>query len=277
MARRPVVSCYVKGRGLRGRGRHVRCGHVRDGHVRDRCPLSAAPACSDWARSQDLSPIGSAGHYQGYLLVEVPLPWPADISEIAELAGVAELALRAGLRLQAIAPGADSRPAGGTADQPRRLIYYGTARPGWAGPLRRRERLAGPERCAPGRGRGRAAGRRRTAQADGPADGQADGQRGRPRTSVVTCSCARTAGVTPAAEDGGPTSYGRWPRLLSVAPAPGLQRSAATGPRPRSACGAPATPGATASPPRPWCCPPPPCGPGPTWPCSTGWSGRTGR
>ena len=105
--------------------------------------LSAAPACSDWARSQDLSPIGSAGHYQGYLLVEVPLPWPAEISEVAELAGVAELALRAGLRLQAIAPGADAG-ASRTADQPRRLIYYRTARPGWAGPLRRRERLAGP-------------------------------------------------------------------------------------------------------------------------------------
>jgi hypothetical protein len=94
-----------------------------------------------------LSPIGSAGHYQGYLLVEVPLPWPADISEIAELAGVAELALRAGVRLQAIAPGATAvaGTAVGAVDQPRQLIYYGTARPGWAGPLRRRERLVGRE------------------------------------------------------------------------------------------------------------------------------------
>jgi hypothetical protein len=90
-----------------------------------------------------LSPIGSAGNYQGYLLVQLPLPWPSDISEVAELAGVVELAARAGLRVQAIAAGAPV-PAGGALDQPRRLIYYGPARPGWAGPLRRRERLAGP-------------------------------------------------------------------------------------------------------------------------------------
>ena len=71
------------------------------------------------------------------------MPWPPDISEAPELAGVAELAAGAGLRLQAIAPAA-SGPAGGTVEKPRRVIYYGAARPGWAGPLWRRERSAGP-------------------------------------------------------------------------------------------------------------------------------------
>ena len=62
--------------------------------------------------SQDLSPIGSAGHYRGYLLVELPLPWPSDVSQVAELAEVTGLADQAGLRLQAIAP------AGGAVEGP---------------------------------------------------------------------------------------------------------------------------------------------------------------
>jgi hypothetical protein len=98
--------------------------------------LGWPPPCSEWARSQELSPIGSAGHYAGYVLVELPLPWPPDISALAELADVVDLVNGAGLRLQAIAP-----PGG--AVQRRRVIYYGTARPGWAGPLRRREGDAG--------------------------------------------------------------------------------------------------------------------------------------
>ena len=115
-------------------------------------------ACSEWARSQDLSPIGSAGHYRGYLLVELPLPWPSDVSQVAELAEVTGLADQAGLRLQAIAP------AGGAVEGPRRLIYFAGSRPGWAGPLSRRERLAEPGAgplaaavAAPPRRRGRPA------------------------------------------------------------------------------------------------------------------------
>ncbi len=95
-------------------------------------------ACSEWARSQDLSPIGSAGHYRGYLLVELPLPWPSDVSQVAELAEVTGLADQAGLRLQAIAP------AGGAVEGPRRLIYFAGSQPGWAGPLSRQERWAEP-------------------------------------------------------------------------------------------------------------------------------------
>jgi hypothetical protein len=41
--------------------------------------------CSTYARAQDLDPIGSAGTYDCFFLVETPLPWPRDVSEIAAL------------------------------------------------------------------------------------------------------------------------------------------------------------------------------------------------
>ena len=229
--------------------------------------LSAAPACSDWARSQDLSPIGSAGHYQGYLLVEVPLPWPAEISEVAELAGVAELALRAGLRLQAIAPGATPAPASGRRTSPAGSFITERHGPDGRGRSVRRERLVGP---------GAGPWPETVAELLAPPDGQADSPAtvrpsvARTVTAWWTSSCARTAGGTPAAEAGDRPCPGvgrGWSRRPRAA-APGLQGAAATGPRPRSACGAPATPGATALPPRRWCCPPPRCGPGLTWTCS---------
>ena len=75
-----------------------------------------ALACSDWARSQGLDPVGNAGHYEGFLLVEQPLPWPFDVSTVPELVDVAELAASAGLRLQTVmqvsplAPGQQQQP-----------------------------------------------------------------------------------------------------------------------------------------------------------------------
>ena len=75
-----------------------------------------ALACSDWAQSQGLDPVGNAGHYEGFLLVEQPLPWPFDVSTVPELVDVAELAASAGLRLQTVmqvpplAPGQQQQP-----------------------------------------------------------------------------------------------------------------------------------------------------------------------
>jgi len=133
--------------------------------------ISWRPPCSDWAKSQHLDPIGSAGYYDGFLLVEQPLPWPADVSEMAELLEVAKVAYGARLRLQAVAwagrPGADGpaaaeRPGQKTAETaetagtggadgadgadgaPRRVICYRSTRPGWAGRMARSERLAEP-------------------------------------------------------------------------------------------------------------------------------------
>jgi len=131
-------------------------------------PLQLAwpPSCSDWAKSQRLDPVGSAGYYDGFLLVEQPLPWPADVSEMPELAEVAKVAAAARLRLQALAragtPGAGQPLAGAgpgqTASQAagtdsadgalRRVICYRSMRPGWAGPMARSERLAEPRSLA---------------------------------------------------------------------------------------------------------------------------------
>jgi hypothetical protein len=91
-----------------------------------------APSCSAWARSQHLDPAGSAAPTAGYLLVEQPLPWPSDIGDLDELAEVAAVAGLAGLRLQAVVAPDSTR-------EQRRLIAYTPARPGWSGPLERRQ------------------------------------------------------------------------------------------------------------------------------------------
>ena len=65
--------------------------------------------CSDWARAEGLDPVGSAGCYRGFLLVEWPLPWPRDMAEIDALRGVAELARGSGMRLQGCIPSGGDR------------------------------------------------------------------------------------------------------------------------------------------------------------------------
>ena len=72
--------------------------------------------CSTWTRQEGVDPIGSAGSYSGYLLVEWPLPWPRDVSEIPELAPVAAAAKEAGHRLQALVPVPERGP--------RRVVHY---------------------------------------------------------------------------------------------------------------------------------------------------------
>lgn len=117
----------------------------------------SGPSCSDWSRSQGLVPVGTAGHYQGFLLVEHPLPWPEDISELPELAKVGALASEVGARLQAVFPSLsplDGLMANATVDgpadpdTPRRLVYYRSGRPGWAAPLLRAEAEAAPGELA---------------------------------------------------------------------------------------------------------------------------------
>ena len=95
-------------------------------------------SCSDWASSQGLSPIGTAGDYDGLLLVEQPLPWPQDIAQLAELVDVAPLAASANLRLQAIVPvgtlapvpgGIEVTGGVGGAGGKRRVVLYRTPAP----------------------------------------------------------------------------------------------------------------------------------------------------
>ncbi len=114
---------------------------------------SSPPACSEWARSQHLDPVGSAGYYDGFLLVEQPLPWPFDVASQPELVEVAKVAASARLRLQAVIPVGGTGSAVGQVETPglsgppdgsggrRRVICYRSARAGWAGLLVRSERL----------------------------------------------------------------------------------------------------------------------------------------
>jgi hypothetical protein len=65
---------------------------------------TAALRCSAWARAAGLDPIGSAGSYHGFLLIEMPLPWPRDIGEIPAIAALRDVVADAGLRVQALIP-----------------------------------------------------------------------------------------------------------------------------------------------------------------------------
>ncbi len=49
-----------------------------------------------------MSPIGSAGSYRGFLLVELRMPWPSDIAETRLVSSIREVISSSGLRVQAI-------------------------------------------------------------------------------------------------------------------------------------------------------------------------------
>jgi hypothetical protein len=66
--------------------------------------------CSGFARSEALDPAGTAGSYRGYIALEVPLPWPREITEHSEIAPAAASLKAAGLRLQGVVPGAAHSP-----------------------------------------------------------------------------------------------------------------------------------------------------------------------
>jgi hypothetical protein len=66
--------------------------------------------CSPWTQAQGVDPIGSAGSFDQLLLIEWPLPWPADVSEIPALA---EAAADPRARLMTVVPRADDTEADG--------------------------------------------------------------------------------------------------------------------------------------------------------------------
>jgi hypothetical protein len=92
--------------------------------------------CSAVTRAAGVDPIGSAGSYDGFVLVEHPLPWGRDISEQPALAGlVAALEAAPGRwRVQGLVP---EDPAG-----PRRIIVFRRSEP-FTG-YERAEATAGP-------------------------------------------------------------------------------------------------------------------------------------
>jgi hypothetical protein len=99
----------------------------------------ASPRCSAWIREQEVDPIGSAGSYSGYLLLEWPLPWPRDLTEVPDLAPVHEALAGTGLRLQGLVPLFGDEEA-------RRVIRYTPVPgPGFGG-YERAERIVPVER-----------------------------------------------------------------------------------------------------------------------------------
>jgi hypothetical protein len=60
--------------------------------------------CSTQARSQAADPLGTAVHARAVLLVEVPLPWPADIGDHPALAELVPVARDLGARIQGVVP-----------------------------------------------------------------------------------------------------------------------------------------------------------------------------
>lgn len=94
--------------------------------------------CSAWARQADLSPIGTAGSYRGFLLVETPLPWSRDVGQIPALAAIAPRAAEGGLRLQALVPST----LGGAPESRRVILHAGTDPAGGFSGYRRSETVA---------------------------------------------------------------------------------------------------------------------------------------
>ncbi|MDQ6840390.1 MAG: sucrase ferredoxin [Actinomycetota bacterium] len=64
----------------------------------------AEPRCATLSRAVGLDPVGTTGSHQGYLLVDVALPWPADVATIDEVAAVRAVLSGTGIRLQATVP-----------------------------------------------------------------------------------------------------------------------------------------------------------------------------
>ncbi len=73
--------------------------------------------CSPWTYAQGVDPIGSAGTFDQLLLVEWPLPWPADVGEIPALA---EVAADPRARLMTVVP----RPDDEEADELVRVVHH---------------------------------------------------------------------------------------------------------------------------------------------------------
>jgi len=71
-------------------------------------PDGSGPRCADWAREVGVDPIGTAASARGFLLLDWPLPWPRDASEIEALAPVRAALAGTGIRLQLVVPRPDA-------------------------------------------------------------------------------------------------------------------------------------------------------------------------
>lgn len=67
--------------------------------------------CATWSRTAALDPVGTAGAYRGYLVVDLALPWPRDIAELDEVAAIVPHLHGTGIRVQARVPVGPRRAA----------------------------------------------------------------------------------------------------------------------------------------------------------------------
>ena len=72
-------------------------------------PHDPAFRCSPWTQAQGVDPIGSSPSFDALLLVEWPLPWPHDVSEIPELAAASAAS---GVRVMLVLPQSEQRDDG---------------------------------------------------------------------------------------------------------------------------------------------------------------------
>ncbi len=77
--------------------------------VDDAPPHDPTFRCSPWTRAQGVDPIGSAGSFDAAILVALPLPWPADVADIPELADASS---RPGVRVMTVVPQPDAVEGG---------------------------------------------------------------------------------------------------------------------------------------------------------------------
>src|SRR6187455_1730263 len=92
--------------------------------------------CAVVSRAEGLLPLGSAGEYRGFLLVDWPLPWPSKLEQAPGIGPIAGALKGTGIRLQGVVP------ATGT-DTRRVALYIRPAGDGFAG-YRRVVRRTGP-------------------------------------------------------------------------------------------------------------------------------------
>lgn len=139
----------------------------------------AAFRCSDFARAERLDPAGTAGSYAGFAVVELPLPWPREVTDHPDIAPAAPALAAARVRVQAVVPEAGRDP------DTRRLVSC--VRP--PGPFAGYD-LAGADVPAPGLGEALDA--LAASVAAGPAPGRLDaGAASGPECHVLVCTHGR--------------------------------------------------------------------------------------
>lgn len=103
--------------------------------------MTAAPRCSAWAREVGLRPQGTAPSADRWLLVDWPLPWPRDESDVEVLAPVREALAADGVRsrVQLVVPRPDATA--------RRVVVHerSAADGGWFAGYRRRSVEVDPD------------------------------------------------------------------------------------------------------------------------------------